>query len=94
MTTRRGFLAGLTGTIICAPAIVRASSLMAIKPVKHSTAYLVFDRLDLSAYVPPPAFTLVMSPSVYDALTRHPLITKEFLAKCRRNQKLPVSHGN
>lgn len=32
MTTRRAFLAGLAGTVIAAPAIVRASSLMAIKP--------------------------------------------------------------
>lgn len=34
MTDRRAFLTGLTGTLICAPAIVRASSLMKIKPVE------------------------------------------------------------
>lgn len=30
---RRSFLTGLAGTVICAPAIVRASSLMAIKAI-------------------------------------------------------------
>lgn len=32
MTSRRNFLTGIVGTVICAPAIVRASSLMAVKP--------------------------------------------------------------
>lgn len=32
MTTRRGFITGLTGFIACAPAIVRVSSLMPAKP--------------------------------------------------------------
>jgi hypothetical protein len=34
MTTRRSLLTGLTGFVLCAPAIVRASSLMAVKALQ------------------------------------------------------------
>lgn len=37
MTSRRSFLTGLAGTVICAPAIVRASSLMAVKSLTPRT---------------------------------------------------------
>lgn len=43
---RRSFLTGLAGTVICAPAIVRASSLMAIKPgpIEFISPVLVWER--------------------------------------------------
>jgi hypothetical protein len=34
MTSRRGFLTGLSGFIACSPAIVRASSLMPVKALQ------------------------------------------------------------
>lgn len=37
MTTRRSFIAGLGLTLFAAPAIVRASSLMAVRPIPRPT---------------------------------------------------------
>lgn len=53
MTTRRGFLTGL-GAVICAPAIVRASSLMPIKVLvpEQGLAHVIFQNLDLSQFGP------------------------------------------
>lgn len=44
MTSRRAFLTGL-GSIICAPAIVRASSLMPVKAYSFTTVYEDFGRI-------------------------------------------------
>ncbi len=41
MITRRTLIRGLGATLLCAPAIVRASSLMAVKPLLDQQAYLV-----------------------------------------------------
>lgn len=44
MTSRRAFLRGLTGFVACAPALVKASSLMPVKALKPA-GYRVADYL-------------------------------------------------
>jgi hypothetical protein len=46
--SRRSFFKGLGASIICAPAIVRATSLMPIKAVAPLPRYTDYDRLGLS----------------------------------------------
>jgi hypothetical protein len=45
MLNRRGLLAGMIGGIVCAPAIVRASSLMPVKAFKP----LTLNKFDMAA---------------------------------------------
>lgn len=52
---------GLLGAIICAPAIVRASSLMPIKVARPGIAYIVFPNMDLATFGALPTHMLIGS---------------------------------
>lgn len=98
MTSRRSFLTGLAGTIIAAPAIVRAANLMPIKPVVEPMPYLVFGPVDLAEafdrgmeqliaekfWIDP--VVLVMGEPQYDYFKRQ--LTQPF--HLRRNRMVPT----
>lgn len=87
--TRRGFIGGMAA-LFCAPAIVRASSLMAVRPVRSNTIRVMLPNVfeDTVNLLPDPdaIYSVGQSAEMYSAIW-----TSEEAMKILR-QNLPLTH--